>query len=88
MAAQNPCVQLSLADLFPLAGQLRSLQHHRFTVNTRHKLSHAVPAIAPVIRMIGIITTARLSTAAFKASGYDAVRLAAGDLSRGHGNAL
>ena len=88
MAAQHPGIQLLFSNIFPLAGQLGTLQHHGFAMNAGHELGHAVPAVSAVVRMVGVIAPARLSAAAFKATGDDAIRLAAGDFRRGHGNAL
>ena len=88
MRAQHPRVHLALRNLLTLRRQLCALQHHRFAVHVRHELRHAVPAVAGVIGMIGVIASARLRRAALKASGDNAVGLTAMQLRRCHSNAL
>ena len=88
MAAQYPAVHFFLSNALALRCKLCALQHYRFAVNARHKLGYAVPVVACIIGMIGIITASWLRRAAFKAAGNNYICFAAVNLGRSNGNAF
>ena len=88
MAAQYPTVHFFFSNAFALGSKLRTLQHYRFAVNSRHKLGYAVPVVACIIRVIGIIAASWLRRAAFKATGNNYISLAAINFGCSNSNAF
>ena len=88
MAAQYPTVHFFFSNSFALGCKLRALQHYCFAVDARHKLGYAVPSIACIIGMIGIITASWLRRTAFKATGNNYICFAAVNLGCSNSNAF